>query len=121
MSRIAHTYSIVAAVGPLPSGAASETKAADEILVNRWLADDLSIEPGDRVQMTYFVPGRKRSFEERAETFRVRAVLPMDTPVADRDMMPKFPGLAEMANCREWEPGLPVDLSPASRVDHERE
>src|SRR5262249_44784738 len=28
----------------------------------------------------------------------------------DPDLMPPIPGLADKKNCREWEPGVPIDL-----------
>ena len=33
--------------------------------------------------------------EERTNTFRVRAVVPMTAPWADRELMPEFPGVAK--------------------------
>ena len=38
---------------------------------------------------------------------------------ADPSLMPAFPGLAEAKSCREWEPGIPVDLQKLDDRDQE--
>lgn len=100
-------YSIVcAADGPwLPADLGE-----DEILVNQWLADDLKVKSGDAVALKYFVVGNHRQLEEKSAAFRVRGVLPMDSPAADPALMPDFPGLSKAENCREWDAGFSIQL-----------
>jgi len=100
-------YSLVAAVEgpPLPPG-----MRQDEIAVNSWLAADLDVRPGDTVRLTYWVAGPLRRLVQESAQFRVRVVLPIAGAAADRQLMPEIPGLADKANCRDWEPGLPIDL-----------
>jgi putative ABC transport system permease protein len=83
----------------------------DEILINQWLADDLEAKEGDLVDLTYFVIGPMRKLVEQKSVFRVRQILPMDGPAVDPELMPDFPGLADVENCRDWEPGIPIDLN----------
>lgn len=83
----------------------------DEIVLNRWLADDLAARLGDSVAMKFFVVGESRALVERQATFRVRAILPLDGAAADRTLMPEFPGLAQADNCRDWDAGFPIDLN----------
>ena len=104
-------YSMATAVDPWPGGPLPSGMRDDEIAVNAWLRDDLGVEPGDRVKLRYTVVADRRRLEERSREFRVRAVLPMDGISVDRQWMPKFPGLADAENCRDWEPGIPLDLS----------
>ena len=100
-------YSTVAALeGPLVPGDMRD----DEVLINRWLADDLGAKPGDALQMTYWLVGPMRRLEQKTGTFRIRAVLPMDGPARDPDLMPDIPGLSDKKDCRDWEPGVPIDL-----------
>jgi putative ABC transport system permease protein len=82
----------------------------DEILLNQWLADDLQAKPGDALQLHYFVVGVMRHLEERQQSFRVHAILPMQGASADRELMPDFPGLAKADNCRDWDAGFPIRL-----------
>ena len=97
-------YSFVAASGPplVPP----EMKD-NEIIINRWLAQDLGIDVGAHFQMRYYVLGPLRQLQERTETFQVRQVVPVTN---DRTLMPAFPGLTDIENCRDWNTSLPIDL-----------
>ncbi|MEI2726547.1 MAG: hypothetical protein V9H26_24430 [Verrucomicrobiota bacterium] len=63
----------------------------DEIVVSQWLADDLLVKPGDQIAMCYFLPESGAKLIEATNTFRVRTVVPMEIPWADRTLMPDFP------------------------------
>lgn len=81
-----------------------------DIVLNRWLADDLAAKPGDDVRVTYFQVGAGDTLVEKASTFRVRAVVPLAGLAADRAWMPDFPGISDVQNQSDWDPGLPLDL-----------
>jgi ABC-type antimicrobial peptide transport system permease subunit len=83
----------------------------DEVILNQWLADDLLAVPGDRVTLKYYIVGPMRKLEERSKEFRVRAVVPIQGYTADKNLMPFIPGLSDKKNCRDWEPGIPIDLT----------
>lgn len=100
-------YSMVTAMG---APVVPPDMKDDEILVNQWLADDLQAKPGDTLQLRYYVVGLTRRLEEKEHSFRIRAILPMQGPAADRDLMPDFPGLAKAENCRDWDAGFPIRL-----------
>ena len=104
-------YAFVAAMGPLgtegvegpPSPVPPDMKD-DEILVSAWLAEDLGAKPGDSLQMTYYVVGPGRTVRTAPpRRFRVRDIIPTEPADADRTLMPRFPGLADKKNCRDWE------------------
>ena len=98
-------YSMVTAAGaPLVPAEMSD----DEILLNQWLADDLRAAPGDTVALRYFAVGTARTLEERTNSFRVRAVVPLALPYADRALMPDFPGVAKAESTRDWDASLPI-------------
>jgi ABC-type lipoprotein release transport system permease subunit len=82
----------------------------DEIVINQWLADDLAARPGDDLRLTYFVVGPMRHLEEQSRSFRIRSITPLRGAAVDPALMPDFPGVAESKNCRDWEPGIPIDL-----------
>ncbi|MCU0915635.1 MAG: ABC transporter permease [Planctomycetes bacterium] len=105
-------YSMVAAL----DGA---NLADDEIAVNQWLADDLGAKVGDAVDLAYFVIGPERKLREDQGRFKIARVVPLDDPVCDRTLMPAFPGLADVNNCRDWKPGIPVDLDKIRPEDEE--
>jgi putative ABC transport system permease protein len=107
-------YSSVAA---MQGGVVPDVMADDEILINAWLARDLQAKVGDPLKLSYYVVGGKRQLAVESSTFRIRAILPMEGAAVDRELMPDYPGLAQAENCRDWEPGIPVDLDRIRPVD----
>ncbi len=105
-------YSMVAAVEEerlaARFGAAGGAQGA---VISQWLADDQKLKAGDELTLRYFVVGTGRALEEASATFTVGAVLPMDRPVLNRDWTPKFPGVSDVDNCRDWDPGIPMDTA----------
>ena len=104
-------YSFVAATDRLAARLpAGDTRpvAADEIILNAWLANDLQARIGDTVNVTYYVTSSSRALEERATPFRVRAIVPVDP--ADLALTPKIAGLSDKENCRDWDPGTTIHL-----------
>ena len=112
VNRIEHNgrstpYSTVSAMATPPG---PPDLRDDEIVVNTWLADDLGAKVGDTIQLAYWVVGPLRKLEEQQATFRIRAIVPVSGAAADPSLMPDIPGLSDKKDCREWEPGVPIDL-----------
>jgi putative ABC transport system permease protein len=113
-------YSTVAAIGK--SGNLDLIPADmqdDEILINQWLADDLAAKAGDIIELTYFVLGPMRKLQEKQSRFRIHAIVPIAGAAADADLMPDFAGLSDVDNCRDWEPGIPIDLDKIRKKDED--
>lgn len=107
-------YSMVSSIGSADPAAENifNLLADNEIMINEWLANDLRADTGDTLTLTYFVPGSKTSeLTVQTKSFRVRSVMPMMGLGADPMLMPDFPALAEVKNCRDWKPGIPIDLA----------
>ncbi len=100
-------YSMVTAMG---APVVPADMRDDEILVNDWLADDMDLQPGETISLTYYVIGNGRALEERTNTFKVRGIVPLSGPAGDRTLMPDFPGLAQAESSRDWDAGFPIDL-----------
>jgi ABC-type antimicrobial peptide transport system permease subunit len=98
------------AASPLLTDVLPPGMADDEAVINEWLREDLGAKVGDTLEMTYYVAGAGSRLETRTSRFRIRTVVPMDGPADDPDLMPDFPGLAEVKSCRDWKPGIPLDL-----------
>lgn len=104
-------YSFVAAVspssdttiGPVPIGMKN-----DEILINRWTADQLSVHEGDSLELIYSEVGRSAGYVEQRRAFRIRGVLGMEALSGERELVPDFPGLTDADNCRNWKLGIPT-------------
>ncbi len=112
-------YSMVCALGPLNQAARQQPSAVSELtaeldeaglLLNSWAADDLDASAGEEVTLDYYVIDASRRLVERSESFEVAGIVAMEGIADDPGLMPDFPGLADSENCRDWEPGTPVDL-----------
>jgi len=111
-------YSMVAAVeGP---GLGLPVLGPDDMVVSQWLADDLELTIGQHVTVTYFVPGvQQRGLVEEQKTFQVKQIIPMDHPAVDANLMPEFPGMTDVDNCRDWDTGVPVVLDQIRDKDED--
>ena len=129
-------YSMVTAIGPLaaaprspetPTPADLATQRAlvpasvgnHQIICNQWLAEDLGAKPGDTIELNYTVMNSALQFEERTHELQVHSIVQLAGAAADPTLMPAFPGLAEAKSCRDWEPGIPVDLQLLDDRDQE--
>ena len=92
---------------------------SDEIVINQWLADDLGAKVGDSVDLSYYVIGPERKLHEDRSRFKIVKIVPLDDPLCDPTLMPEFPGLADVNNCRDWKPGIPVDLDKIRPKDEQ--
>jgi len=110
-------YSMVTAMGR--GDIVPVERKDDEILINQWLADDLGAAVGDTIELSYYVLTPMRKLQEQKSRFCVRAILPMEGPAADRELMPDFPGLAGVGNCRDWDTGIPIDLEKIRQKDED--
>lgn len=113
-------YSTVAAIG---HGAAGDLIPADmqfdEVVINEWLAEDLNAQVGDSIDLTYYIVGPRRKLREERARFEIIGIVPLEGPARDSTLMPGFPGLADVDNCRDWEPGVPVDLDRIRTKDEQ--
>jgi ABC-type lipoprotein release transport system permease subunit len=91
----------------------------DEILVSQWLADDLQAKPGDDLALTYFILGPAHRLEEKSDHFRLRGVLPMEGPTADRTLMPDFPGIAKAEKTENWDAGFAINMQKIRPKDEQ--
>jgi ABC-type lipoprotein release transport system permease subunit len=107
------------AFGDLELIAGSRRPAAGEVLVNAWLAEDLDLEPGDPLEMSYFEVGAREELFERETELRVAGVVGMSGLAVDRGLTPDFPGIHEADDMADWDPPFPVDLSQVRDRDEE--
>ncbi len=91
----------------------------DEIIINEWLSEDLDATIGDNIALSYYVPVSSYKLEEQTSRFRIRSIIPITGAASDRWLMPDFPGLHGVDNCRDWDPGIPIDLDMVRKKDQE--
>jgi len=109
-------YSFISAPG-LPLTPATMPDSC--IILNQWAADDLQARIGDKLTLNYYVLGTGRDLLQQQAGFTVYKILPMQGIALDRDLMPLIPGLADADNCRDWEPGVPIDLDKIRKKDED--
>ena len=117
----ARPYSIVAGMDPnrpgSPPSPVPANLADDEIVINDWLAKHLPAKPGDTVTLAYRTLGPMRMLESHTAPFRVRKVIPQAGDANDPDLMPNFPGLADVKDCTKWRPGMEIDVDKIQQAD----
>ena len=121
-------YSLVAALdapgGPggaltLAGGGPAPLPSDDEILLNRWTADDLGLEVGDTVRLAYYVVGPREELTTEQAEFKVAGVVALEGLGADPSLTPRYPGIQEAGDMSSWDPPFPVDLSLIRPEDEE--
>ena len=100
-------YSMISGVS---NGFFEHTPTGDEMLITQWLADDLGAKADDTIELKYYVLGLNRQLEERQHTFTITGIVPTEEP-GWRELMPKFPGIVDKDNLRDWNPGIDFDSS----------
>ena len=91
------------------AGAVPKDLRDDQAIINQWLAEQLGAGPGDVLDMVYLQLLPTNSFAERHSSFTVHSVVSTDALSIERELAPRFPGLSDVENCRDWSIGMPMD------------
>jgi ABC-type antimicrobial peptide transport system permease subunit len=89
---------------------AADRISSDGITITQWLADDHNLKVGDDLTLKYFTVGLGRELKQEEATFKVSKILSMTDPEVTKAWTPEFPGVSDVDNCRDWEPGIPMDM-----------
>jgi putative ABC transport system permease protein len=117
-------YSVVAGIDPAtppgPLNPVGVPFADDEIVLVDWKQSPLKVQPGDPITLTFYNPETERGLEEVSRTFRLKAIVPLDGPAADPNLVPEVPGLTdpkrrgdqlvERTTMTDWD--LPFEIKP---------
>jgi putative ABC transport system permease protein len=116
-----------AQLGPLVDDRGQPVELAkDEIVLNRWAADDLGVKIGDRITVTYYEPESTHGqLREHAPppVFKLRAIAELETadgkptPAADPKLTPELPGVTDQKSISDWD--LPFELVEKIRPQDE--
>ena len=90
---------------------------SNEIIINEWLATDMCVKPGDTVSLDYFVIGPLHTIKEKSNLFIIKLIIDNHSKIEDRTLMPSIPGFSEAISCRDWNPGVPVNLKKIRKKD----
>jgi len=87
----------------------SSLTSKDSALITQWLAEDHNLKVGDAFEIRYFIVGIGRELKEQTAKFTVSGILPMTDPMVTKAWTPDFPGVSDVDNCADWDPGFPMD------------
>ncbi|HEX3999962.1 MAG TPA: FtsX-like permease family protein [Pirellulales bacterium] len=99
------------------SGETIQPLADDEIVLNRWAADDMAqqgvpLKPGDPVRIQYFLPDSLHGQTvETTTTLRLKAIVEMSGPAVDPNLVPELKGLTDRKSIADWNPPFRFDPS----------
>ena len=119
LGELSTPYSIGTAVSPVDFKFLPRDLRPTEVVLNSWIAEDLSASPGDEVELTYFQTGRSGLLVEQSSSFTVRSIVSMEGLAGDRSWMPNFPGISDAEVPSDWDAGLPLDLDRIRTKDDE--
>jgi putative ABC transport system permease protein len=100
-------YSFASAVSSSMSGSVLND---NEVLINRWSAEDLDATTGDSLTLSYFEIGPLRELREISRSFIIKDIIDNTDHQIDSTLMPGYQGLSEAGNCSDWDAGVPIDL-----------
>ena len=113
-------YSTVTALAtPIPdslgdlvvrSGATIDKLAAGQIALSSWAAEDLAAQVGDVLELSYYLVGSNDELLSASSTFRVSAIVEMQSLAVDPTLTPDVPGVSDADDMTAWDPPFPVDL-----------
>ena len=105
-------YSLVTALDFPSFGLPAATPGGElpPVALNRWAARDLQARPGDLLELDYYLWAEQGRLLTRSARFRLSGVVPMEGPLADRNLAPAYPGITESRTLVDWDPPFPMDL-----------
>jgi len=109
-------YSFVSA---LPSSIYPEIPTGNGAIINKWLADDLAVNPGDSIRISWYSPDSLTKLVEKSSSFIVRKIVDLQGIWADSLLMPDFPGISGSASCSDWDAGVPIKMNEIRRKDED--
>ncbi len=100
-------YSLVAGLPAADLPAAG----SDLLFPGAWLAEDLSLAPGDPVELSYLVWEEHGRFGTAAVSLVAGPAASSTGVFGDPTLAPEFPGVSDSEHLRDWDPPFPVDLT----------
>jgi ABC-type antimicrobial peptide transport system permease subunit len=109
-------YSFVSA---LPAALYPEIPGDNGMIINRWMAEDLSVGEGDTIQMYWYSPDSLKKLVERNSRFIVKKVVDMKGIWSDSLLMPEFPGISGKESCSGWDAGVMIKTDEIRNKDEQ--
>jgi len=109
-------YSFVSA---LPSSIYPQITEGKDIIINRWMADDLYAKEGDTIEMFWYAPDSLDSLIESSTTFAIKRIVDIQGIWSDSLLMPDLSGIAGSESCSNWDAGIPIEMDEIRLKDED--
>lgn len=83
---------------------------SNEIIINDWLAEDLTAKIGDSLSLKYFVIDSLQRLQLDSSRFIVSKIITVSDSIINKSLMPDFPGIGSAVSCIEWNSNMPIDM-----------
>ncbi|MEO1993222.1 MAG: ABC transporter permease, partial [Pirellulales bacterium] len=118
-STVVGINTVVHPVGSLvgDGGEPLELPSDGEIVIDRWMADDLAAQgtpvgTGDIIEVTTFRPETLHGrVEEQVTTLRITGIAAMQGAAVAREIVPEVDGITDEKSIADWDPPFPFDES----------
>lgn len=93
-------------------GKSIESIKDNEIVLNRWAAEDLGVQPGAEIAVDYFEPDSTHGdVKEAKATFKLAGIVDLgpNDPFLGPDLTPELPGVTDQLKMGDWDPPFPYD------------
>ncbi|MDB4637591.1 ABC transporter permease [bacterium] len=102
---------------PMRSGEWPVKMNDEQIVLNSWLADNLKIEVGDKINVKWHVVGSHGELPEVEHSFEVTGIVNLNGPIDDLGLTPKLPGITDVDSYDEWDQPFEMDLGRLTEAD----
>ena len=89
----------------------------NDIFLNKWTADDLDVEVGDKIDISYFSVNAEEEYITNSSEFILKGIVPIEGIAADTNLIPTFPGIHDTTGLSDWDPPFPFDYSQVRDKD----
>jgi putative ABC transport system permease protein len=107
-------YSFVAAINPSEN---NYLQSGSNIIINRWLAEDINAALNDSIVVTWYAPGKMNDLEEQSAKFKITRIVSQTGLFSDSLLMPEFPGIAGRTSCTDWDAGVKIKMDKIRKKD----
>jgi ABC-type antimicrobial peptide transport system permease subunit len=93
--------------------------ADDEIILLKWVADDLKVRKGDKINLYYQRYVRNGTFQLEKRSLKVKAIVSNDLPYLNRNFSPEISGVTDVDEIGSWDAPFPFVSSRVTARDEE--
>lgn len=109
-------YSFVSA---LPSSLYPDIDQGNGMIINKWMANDLSVIKGDTIRMFWYSPDSLNKLIEKSSDFIIKRIVEIEGVWSDSLLMPDFPGISGKESCSDWDAGVPIRMRDIRAKDEQ--